>query len=180
MQVKAMSLECADENMRLLGCELPDSFSMKILDGTVVELETTQSITSKELKSGDAISLRVASPVAEGVELIAADTVTIGVITTIDKCGCCDLPSQIFLNISKVATVNGPSISLNLSVRPVRGEHSQAIDHEMAAAALMFPAASLAVALFATQRKDPVVRLGRRFRALVCGDIEVRTLGCET
>ncbi len=173
-----MSLECADENMRPLGCELPDSFSMKILDGTVVELETTQSITSKELKSGDAISLRVASPVlAEGVELIAADTVTIGVITTIDKCGCCDLPSQIFLNINKVATVNGPSISLDLSVRPVRSEHSQAIDHEMAAAALMFPAAALAVALFATQRKYPVVRLERRFRALVCGDIEVRALG---
>ena len=122
------------------------------LAGTVLELETTQSSASAELKQGDAISLRVACPViVEGVELIAAGTATVGVITRIE-------PSQILLHIDNVA----------VSVKPVDSEHNADTDKEIAAAALMFPAASLAVALFARRREHAVVRLGQRFQAVVC------------
>lgn len=138
------------------------------LAGTVLELETTQSIASRALKRGDAISLRVACPVlVEGVELIAAGTATVGVITGIEKCACCDWPIQIFLDIDNVAVAEGRPVSLNVSVRPIP-DHSQATDKEVAAAALMFPAAPLAVALFARRREHAVVRLEERFRAVVC------------
>lgn len=139
------------------------------LAGSVLELETTQSIRSPALKPGDAISLRVVCPVlVEGVELIPAGTAAVGVITGIEKCGCCDWPRQVFLDIDNVTVSEGPPVSLNVSVRAVDNEHSQATDKETAAAALMFPAAPLAVALFARRREHAVVRLEQRFRAVVC------------
>jgi hypothetical protein len=174
---KVMSRDCAHENTQLSkSLQLCGEVCVKILDGTIVELETVNAISSKDVRVGDAISFRVACPViAEGVTVISQGTVAMGVITEAARCGRYGQPGKIAWSVKEVIAVDGSSVPLQLSVILRGSEDTGMDDREMAAASLMFPAAPLAL-LFLHRHvgENAVILSGERFRASVQRDIEVR------
>lgn len=170
-----MSGNLATENAGRLGCQrLAERFVVRILNGTVVELETTHAISSKDVRLGDAISFRVACPViVEEVTVIAAGTVAMGVITGVEKYGRYGRPDKIACSVKEVMAVDGTSIPLQLSVMLSDSEDLRTDEREMAAASLMFPVAPLALVFLSRRREKTVIRSGLRFRAFMREDIEV-------
>lgn len=171
-----MSGNLAIDNARRAGRpRLAERVTMTNLDGTVVELETTHVISSKDVRTGGAIPFRVACPVTvDGVTLIAAGTLAMGVITAVEKCGRCGQPIKMAWNVKEAIAVDGTFIRLQLSVRLSGSEHSRTDDREMVAASLMFPGAPLALLFLSRQRENMVlIRSGERFLASVQGDMEV-------
>jgi hypothetical protein len=154
---------------------LAEQVAVKILDGTVVELEAANALSSRDVRTGDAIQFRVACPmIVDGMTLIAAGTMATGVVTEAEKCSHCGQLGKITWNVKELLTVDGTPIPLQLSVSLIDTEHSRTDEREMAAASLMFPVPSLALSFFTKERNDTVIRSGQCFRAFVRGDINVR------
>jgi len=150
--------------------------AVKLLDSTVVELEVAHAISSKDMRTGDAISFLVACPViVDGVTVIAAGAMAMGIITGVEKYGRYNQPDKIAWDVKEVIAVDGTSIPLQQSVSLSCSEHSRTDQREMAAASLMFPGGPLALLLLSRQRGNWIVRAGERFRAFVRGDFEVRS-----
>lgn len=169
-----MSRNCAAENTHLPGSlRLPGEVYVKIPDGSIVELEVAHDISSKNIRTGDAIAFRVACPViVDGATLITAGRLVTGDITGIEEGGY-DQPDKIAWNVEEVIAVDGTSIPLQLSVILSVSEDSRMNKRELAVGALMFPAAPLALLFLSRQKENIAIRAGERFRATVSGDIEV-------
>ena len=85
-----MAENLAIENASSESSRVAEQVAVKILPSSVVELEAVHAISLKDVRTGDAIPFRVACPViVDGVTIIAAGTMAMGVITEAETCGRC-------------------------------------------------------------------------------------------
>jgi len=105
----------------------PSPSAIRIPEGTIVELETVDTLSSKVNKRGDKFAIRLIGPlVIDGVEVIPAGTLGVGEVTTVAPAGFGGKAGEMMV-LARYLTVDGVQVPLRGFKLGSRGRDNAAI-----------------------------------------------------
>jgi|ERR1043166_1104668 hypothetical protein len=152
--------------------------SVKIPDGTLVELETAYTINSQLVRRGDAVSFRVVNPVIlGGAVVIEKGATATAIVTRAERGRHFGRAGRIEWAMKEVTAADGSRVPLDLSGHVVGDSHGASVAARMAVTgALLGPAAPLALLYGFKRGENAFVLEGQRFNAVTRGAAEVRAV----
>ncbi|HVF87830.1 MAG TPA: hypothetical protein VM866_09580 [Pyrinomonadaceae bacterium] len=181
--VLAMIKSLPKTDDRFAGGHLPrKAVTLKVADGTPVEIESAFDVSSASVKAGELISFRVVAPVrVDGATVVAADALATGKIVEAKKAGRWGRAGQIAWSLENVIAVDGRPLQLKSESR-VKGEGrtGEVATKTAVNAALLipvFPIAPLALLHGFKKGAEAILPAGKRFTAYVKGGSTVNTTG---
>jgi hypothetical protein len=156
--------------------------TLKVADGTPVEIESAFDVSSASVKAGELISFRVVAPViVDGATVIASDALATGKVVEAKKARRWGRAGQIAWSLENVIAVDGKLLPLK-SESHVNGESraGEVATKTVVNAALLipvFPIAPLALLHGFKKGADAILPAGKRFTAYVKGASAVNATG---
>jgi len=155
----------------------PRKVSVKIPEGTPVELETAYTIDSQLVRKGDAITFRVVNPVVvDGAVVIEKGATATAHVTTSERGGHFGRAGRIAWTMKEVTAADGSRVPLQFSSRTVGDSKGAKVATQMVVmGALLWPIAPVVLFHGFKRGKNAVVPEGKRFDAVVLGTATVST-----
>lgn len=149
--------------------EPPKNLSVKIPYGTVVEVEAAFTVSSQEVKKGDAISFRVVYPVmAEGVTLIAPGATATARVVKASRGGHFGRAGRLAWTMEYVTAVDGTKIPLQAPGRLVGdSKAAKVVTQTVITGALLWVVAPVALLHGFKRGENAILPEGKRFEVLV-------------
>ncbi|MGH9901036.1 MAG: hypothetical protein ACRD68_04255, partial [Pyrinomonadaceae bacterium] len=150
--------------------------TVKIPDGTLVEVETAYTISSQEVREGDAISFRVVNPViVGGVTVIAAGATATARVVKASRGGHFGRAGRLAWSMYEVTAVDGSRVPLQFAGRTVGdSKGAKVATQAVLTGVLLWPIAPVALLHGFKRGENAVVPAGKRFAARALGDATVR------
>ena len=149
--------------------EPPKNLKVKIPYGTVVEVEAAFTVSSQEVKKGDAISFRVVYPVmAEGVTLIAPGATATARVVKASRGGHFGRAGRLAWSMEYVTAVDGTRIPLQAPGRLVGdSKAAKVVTQTVITGALLWIVAPVALLHGFKRGENAILPEGKRFEVLV-------------
>jgi hypothetical protein len=149
----------------------PRKVSVKIPEGTPVELETAYTINSQLIRKGDAISFRVVNPVVVGgVVVIEKGATATALVTKSERGGHFGRAGRIAWTMKEVTAADGSRIALQFAGRTVGDSKGAKVATQMVVMGVMlWPIAPVILFRGFKRGENAVVPEGKRFDAVVLG-----------
>ncbi|MBC7933320.1 MAG: hypothetical protein H7Z38_22385 [Rubrivivax sp.] len=153
----------------------PRKVSVKIPEGTPVELETAYTINSQLVRKGDAITFRVVNPVVvEGAVVIEKGATATALITKSERGGHFGRAGRIAWTMKEVTAADGSRIPVQFSGRTVGDSKGAKVATQMVVMGVMlWPIAPVILFRGFKRGENAVVPEGKRFDAVVFGTVTV-------
>jgi hypothetical protein len=149
--------------------EQPKNHSVKIPYGTVVEVEAAFTVSSQEVKQGDAISFRVVYPVmAEGVTLIAPGATATARVVKASRGGHFGRAGRLAWSMEYVTAVDGTRVPLQAPGRLVGdSKAAKVVAQTVITGALLWVVAPVALLHGFKRGENAILPEGKRFEVIV-------------
>lgn len=153
----------------------PQSLRMKIPNGVVIEVEAPFTVSSQDVKKGDAISFRVVNPVkVDGVVVIAAGATATARVVQASRGGHFGRAGRLAWTMQDVTAVDGTRIPLQSSGRIVGDSKGAKVATQMIITAAALPLIAPVALLHGFKRgENAILPAGKRFEVLTQGGAEV-------
>jgi hypothetical protein len=153
----------------------PQAVAVKIPDGTLIELEAAYDVSSKDVKVGEEISFRVATPVLVGGRVvIEAGATATGRIVKASRGGHFGRAGRLAWKMEEVIAADGTRIPLKLDGRVVGdSKGAKVATKAVVTGVLLWPIAPVALLHGFKRGDNAYLPAGKRFEAFVNGDAAV-------
>jgi hypothetical protein len=151
---------------------------VKIPNGLMVEIEAPFTVSSQEVREGDAISFRVVNPVkVDGVMVIAPGATATARVVKASRGGHFGRAGRLAWTMRDVVAVDGTRIPLQASGRLVGDSHGAKVATQMIITGAIFWIAAPAVLLHGFKRgENAILPAGKRLDVSVQGETTVSAL----
>ncbi len=149
---------------------------IEIPKNTTVEIEAAYRISSQEVKTGEAISFRVVTPVQiNGVIVIDSGAIATGRVTKASRGGHFGKAGRLAWLMEDVAAVDGSKVPLETTGRIVGDSKGATVATQMAiTGTLLWPIAPVALLHGFKRGGNAYLAQGRRYQASVSADTTIR------
>ncbi len=153
----------------------PQSLRVKIPNGLTIEVEAPFTVSSQEVKKGDAISFRVVNPVkVDGVVVVAAGATATARVVKASRGGHFGRAGRLSWAMQDVTAVDGTRIPLQSSGRIVGDSKGAKVATQMVITAVALPLIAPVALLHGFKRgENAILPAGKRFEALTQGGTEI-------
>ena len=153
----------------------PQSLRMKIPNGVVIEVEAPFTVSSQDVKKGDAISFRVVNPVkVDGVVVVNAGATATARVVEASRGGHFGRAGRLAWAMQDVTAVDGTRIPLQSSGRIVGDSKGAKVATQMIITAAALPFIAPVALLHGFKRgENAILPAGKRFEVLTQGGTEV-------
>jgi hypothetical protein len=153
----------------------PRKVSVKIPEGTPVELETAYTINSQLVRKGDRITFRVVNPVVvEGAVVIEKGATATAIVTKSERGGHFGRAGRIAWTMKEVTAADGSRVPIQFAGRVVGDSKGAKVATQMVIIGTMFwPVAPIALFRGFKRGENALVPEGKRFDAVVLGSATV-------
>ncbi|HWT02223.1 MAG TPA: hypothetical protein VN256_18370 [Pyrinomonadaceae bacterium] len=153
----------------------PQSLRVKIPNGVVIEVEAPFTVSSQDVKKGDAISFRVVNPVkVDGVVVIAAGATATARVVKASRGGHFGRAGRLAWIMQDVTAVDGTRIPLQSSGRIVGDSKGAKVATAMVITAVALPLIAPVALLHGFKRgENAILPAGKRFEVLTQGAAEI-------
>lgn len=143
--------------------------TVKISAGTPIEIETPYTISSQEVKAGEAISFRVTDPVlVDGVIAIPAGATATGKVLRASRGGHFGRAGRLEWTMLQVRAVDGSRVPLQFSTRQVGdSKGAKVATGIIVTGALLWPIAPIALLHGFKRGENAFIPAGKRFTVIV-------------
>ncbi len=151
------------------------SLRVKIPNGVTIEVEAPFTVSSQEVKKGDAISFRVVNPVkVDGVVVVAAGATATARVVKASRGGHFGRAGRLAWAMQDVMAVDGTRIPLQSSGRIVGDSKGAKVATQMIITAAALPLIAPVALLYGFKRgENAILPAGKRFEVLTQGGAEV-------
>jgi hypothetical protein len=150
----------------------PRKVSVKIPEGTPVELETAYTINSQLVRKGDRITFRVVNPVVvEGAVVIEKGATATAIVTKSERGGHFGRAGRIAWTMKEVTAADGARVPLQFAGHVVGDSKGAKVATQMIVIGMMFFPAGLLRGF--KRGENAIVPEGKRFDAVVLGSATV-------
>lgn len=155
----------------------PRKVSVRIPEGTLVELETAYTIDSQLVRKGDAITFRVVNPVVvDGTVVIEKGATATAHVTKSERGGHFGRAGRIAWTMKEVTAADGSRVPLQFAGRTVGDSKGAKVATQMVVmGTLLWPIAPIILFRGFKRGENAVVPEGKRFDAVVLGTATVST-----
>jgi len=178
--ILAMVMSPKSEAVKSHAPPAPQSVSrMKIPNGVVIEVEAPFTVSSQDVKKGDAISFRVVNPVkVDGVVVIAAGATATARVMKASRGGHFGRAGRLAWVMQDVTAVDGTRIPLQSSGRIVGDSKGAKVATQMIITAAALPLIAPVALLYGFKRgENAILPAGKRFEVLTQGVAEIKSSG---
>ena len=153
----------------------PQNLRVKIPNGVVIEVEAPFTVTSQQVKKGDAISFRVVNPVkVDGVVVIAAGATATARVVKASRGGHFGRAGRLAWVMEEVTAVDGTRIPLQSSGRIVGDSKGAKVATAMVITAAVMPLIAPVALLHGFKRgENAILPAGKRFEVLTQETVEI-------
>lgn len=147
---------------------------MKIPNGVTIEVEAPFTVSSQDVKKGDAISFRVVNPVkVDGVVIIAAGATATARVVKASRGGHFGRAGRLAWEMQDVTAVDGTRIPLQSAGRIVGDSKGAKVATAMVITAAVLPLIAPVALLHGFKRgENAILPAGKRFEVLTQGGTE--------
>ena len=151
------------------------SIRVKIPNGLAIEIEAPFTVSSQEVREGDAISFRVVNPVkVDGVTVIAPGATATARVVKASRGGHFGRAGRLAWMMRDVAAVDGTRIPLQASGRLVGDSHGAKVATQMILTGAIFWIAAPVALLHGFKRgENAILPAGKRFEVAVQGEVTI-------
>ena len=158
--------------------EQQKNFRVKIPNGLAVEVEAPFSVSSQDVRQGDAISFRVVNPVkVDGVVVIEPGSTATGRVVQASRGGHFGRAGRLAWTMESVTGVDGTRIPLQAAGRIVGDSKSaKVITQTIVLGSLIWVAAPLALMHGFKRGENAIIPAGKRLEVVVKGETFVNAV----
>lgn len=155
--------------------EPPQKLRVKIPNGVNIEIEAPFTVSSQDVKKGDAISFRVVNPVkVNGVVVIAPGATATGRVAQASRGGHFGRAGRLAWAMESVTAVDGTRIPLQSSGRIVGDSKGAKVATQMILTAVALPLIAPVALLHGFKRgENAILPAGKRLEVFVQGEVMV-------
>ncbi|MDT4896064.1 MAG: hypothetical protein QOH25_1141 [Acidobacteriota bacterium] len=155
------------------------NIKVKIPNGLLIELEAPFTVSSQDVRKGDAISFRVVNPVkVDGVVVIEPGATATGRVVEASRGGHFGRAGRLAWAMENVTAVDGTRIPLQTAGRIVGDSHAaKVITQTVAMGALLWVVAPVALFHGFKRGENAILPAGKRLEVLVRGESSVNAEG---
>lgn len=148
---------------------------LKIPNGVTIEVEAPFTVSSQDVKKGDAISFRVVNPVkVDGVVIIAAGATATARVVKASRGGHFGRAGRLVWEMREVTAVDGTRIPLQSAGRIVGDSKGAKVATAMVITAVALPLIAPVALLHGFKRgENAILPAGKRFEVLTQGGTEI-------
>ncbi|HJU55558.1 MAG TPA: hypothetical protein VJ715_13335 [Pyrinomonadaceae bacterium] len=152
------------------------NLKVKIPNGVTIEVEAPFTVTSQEVKKGEAISFRVVNPVkVDGVVVIEAGATATARVVKASRGGHFGRAGRLAWEMQDVMAVDGTRIPLQSSGRIVGDSKGAKVATAMVITAVALPLIAPVALLHGFKRgENAILPAGKRFEVLTQGGAEIK------
>lgn len=156
--------------------EEPKSLTVRIPDGTRIDIESAFTISSQEVRAGDFLSFRVVNPVLiDGVTVIAVGATANARVEKSSRGAHFGRAGRLVWTLQDVTAVDGTRVPLKFSGRAVGDSKGAKVATQMIVmGALLWPIAPVVLFHGFKRGENAFIPAGKRFEVFVQGDATVR------
>lgn len=154
----------------------PKFVTLKIPNGTPIDIESAFTVSSQEVRTGDFISFRVINPVLiDGVTVIATGATATARVDKSSRGAHFGRAGRLVWTLQDVTAVDGTRIPLKFSGRAVGDSKGAKVATQMIVmGALLWPIAPVVLFHGFKRGENAFIPAGKRFEVFVQGDATVR------
>lgn len=155
----------------------PHNLKVQIPNGVVIEVEAPFTVSSQDVKKGEAISFRVVNPVkVNGVVVVEAGATATARVLKASRGGHFGRAGRLAWEMQDVTAVDGTRIPLQSSGRIVGDSKGVKVATAMVITAVALPLIAPVALLHGFKRgENAILPAGKRFEVLTQGGAEIKT-----